>query len=95
MRATRDLLRRRLSLTRTRAELLAHIQNTTSQYPLPAIGKTRAYQANRAGVAERCPDPAVPQSLEVDLALMRYDDRLLQDMELTMGNTAQPHDAPT
>ena len=31
MRATRDLLRRRMSLPRKRAELLAHIQNTNSQ----------------------------------------------------------------
>ena len=31
-RATRDLLRRRMHLTRKRAELLAHIQNTNSQY---------------------------------------------------------------
>lgn len=31
MRATRDLLRRRLHLTRKRAELLAHVQNTNSQ----------------------------------------------------------------
>jgi transposase len=30
-RATRDLLRRRMHLTRKRAELLAHIQNTNSQ----------------------------------------------------------------
>jgi transposase len=34
MRATRDLLRRRMHLTRKRAELLAHIQNTNSQYNL-------------------------------------------------------------
>src|SRR5215813_639616 len=32
MRATRDLLRRRMHLMRKRAELLAHIQNTNSQY---------------------------------------------------------------
>src|SRR6266852_2299789 len=32
MRATRDVLRRRCHLMRKRAELLAHIQNTTSQY---------------------------------------------------------------
>ena len=30
-RATRDLLRRRMPLTRKRAELLAHVQKTTSQ----------------------------------------------------------------
>ena len=35
MRATRDLLRRRCHLVHKRAELLAHIQNTNSQYNLP------------------------------------------------------------
>jgi transposase len=39
MRATRDLLRRRIHLMRQRAALLAHIQNTTSQYNLPESGK--------------------------------------------------------
>ena len=40
MRATRDLLRRRCHLARKRAELLAHIHNTNSQYNLPEIGKS-------------------------------------------------------
>jgi len=35
MRATRDLLRRRLHLVRKRGQLLAHIQNTRAQYNLP------------------------------------------------------------
>ncbi len=39
MRATRDLVRRRTHLMRTRAELLAHVQNTNSQYNVPDIGK--------------------------------------------------------
>jgi len=39
MRATRDLLRQRMHLARTRGALLAHVQNTNSQYNLPAIGK--------------------------------------------------------
>jgi hypothetical protein len=39
MRATRDLLRRRLPLTRKRGELLAHIHHTNSQDNLPEIGK--------------------------------------------------------
>jgi transposase len=38
MRATRDLLRRRMPLARNRGELLAHVHNTNSQYNLPAIG---------------------------------------------------------
>jgi len=37
MRATRDLLRRRNHLMRKRSELIAHIQNTISQYNLPAF----------------------------------------------------------
>ena len=95
MRATRDLLRRRLHLTRKRAELLAHIQNTNSQYNLPEIGKKLAYKANRDGVAERFPDPAVQKSVEVDLALIGYYDQLLSDVELTIVQTAKQHDAHT
>jgi transposase len=95
MRATRDLLRRRMHLTRKRAELLAHVQNTNSQYNLPEIGKNLAYKANRAGVAERFPAPAVQQSIEVDLALIDVYDRLLTDLELSIVKTAKQHDANT
>lgn len=95
MRATRDLLRRRMHLMRKRAELLAHIQNTHSQYNLPEIGKKIAYKANRDGVAERFSDPAVQKSIEVDLALIGYYDQLLHDMELSVLKTAKQHDANT
>ena len=95
MRATRDLLRRRMHLARKRAELLAHVQNTNSQYNLPAIGKKIAYKANRDGVAERFADPAVQKSIEVDLALITYYDELLRDVELTIVKTAKHHDAQT
>jgi hypothetical protein len=50
MRATRDLLRRRTKLVHTRAEALAHIQNTVSQYNLPPLAKKLTFAANRAGV---------------------------------------------
>lgn len=73
MRATRDLLRRRVHLTRKRAELLAHIHHTNSQDNLPEIGKQSASKANRDGVAERFPDPAGQKSVEVDLALLDGD----------------------
>src|ERR687887_223224 len=95
MRATRDLLRRRMHLMRKRAELLGHIQNTNSQYNLPEIGKKIAYKANRDGVAERFPDPAVHKSVEVDLALIDFYDQLLRDVELTIVQTAKQHDAQT
>src|SRR3989441_2652059 len=95
MRATRDLLRRRMHLAHKRGELLAHVQNTNSQYNLPAIGKNIAYKANRDGVAERFADPAVQKSIEVDLALVSYYDELLRDVELTIVKTAKHHDAQT
>jgi transposase len=80
---------------RKRAELLAHVHNTTSQYNLPEIGKKIAYKANRDGVAERCPDPAVHKSIEVDLALIDDYDQLLTDLELPIVRTAKQHDANT
>jgi transposase len=95
MRATRDLLRRRTHLMRQRAELLAHVQHTNSQYNLPEIGKKIAYKANREGVAERFDDAAVQKTIEVDLALITYDDELLKDLELDILNTAKQHDAHT
>jgi transposase len=95
MRAARDLLRRRIHLMRQRAELLAHVQNTNSQYNLPEIGKKIAYKANRHGVAERFADPAVQKSIEVDLALITYYDQLLTDLELSIVNSAKQHDAHT
>jgi transposase len=95
MRATRDLLRRRMHLVRKRAELLTHVQQTNCQYNLPEIGKQIAYKANRDGVAERFPDPAVQKSVEVDLTLIGHDDDLLRALELTIVTTAKPHDAHT
>lgn len=89
MRATRDLLRRRLYRTRKRAELLPHVQNTNSQDHLPEIGKKIASKANRDGVAERFPDPAVQQSIAVDLTLLGCYDELLRDLELHLITAAK------
>jgi transposase len=46
-------------------------------------------------VAERFPEPAVPKSIEVDLALMDHDDYLLRDVELCLLKTAQQPDGNT
>jgi transposase len=77
------------------AELLTHIQQTNSQYNLPDIGPKIAYKTNRAGVAERLADPAVPKSIEVALALIDYDDHLLRALEVAMVQTAKQHEANT
>ncbi len=70
MRATRDLLRRRLHFRRKRSELLTHIQNTNSQYNLPEFEKQLTYASNRTGVVDRFADPSVQKTIEVDLALL-------------------------
>jgi transposase len=95
MRPTRHLLRRRLSLVHKRAEPLTHVQQTTSPYNLPALGKNIAYKANREGVAERFPDPAVQKSIAGDLTLIAHYDRLLRDLELAIVQTAKQHDPQT
>src|SRR5713101_5515080 len=95
MRATRDLLRRRMHLARKRGELLPHVHNTNSQYTLPVIRKKIAYKASRDGVAERFADPAVQKSIEVDLALIDSYDHLLRNVELSLVKTAKHHDANT
>jgi transposase len=95
MRATRDLLRRRTPLMRTRSDRLAHVQNPKSQYNLPEIGKNIAYKANRDGVAERFADPAVQKTIAVDLALITDYDQLLGDVELSIVQAAQHQDANT
>ena len=95
MRATRDRLRRRTHLMHKRAELLSPVHNTNSQYHLPEIGKKIAYKANREGGAERFDDAAVQKNIEVDLALITYDDELLRDLELYLVKTAKQHDAHT
>ena len=94
MRATRDLLRRRMHLARTRGALLAHVPQTNSPSNLPAIGPQIAATTNRDGVAERCAAPAVPNRSAVDLARITSDDALLRAVERTIGTTAQHHDAP-
>jgi hypothetical protein len=81
MRATRDLLRRRMPLRRRRAAWLAHIQQTNRQYNRPESGTKLADTTTRVRVAERCPAPAVQQSIAVDLTLIHHYDRRLTDLE--------------
>jgi transposase len=95
LRATRDLLRRRCHLVGQRAELLAHMQNTTSQDNLPEIGKKLADKANREGVEDHSPDPSVRKTIAVDISLIAPYDKLLGAGELDITRTAKTHEVPT
>jgi transposase len=70
MRSTRDLLRRRLYLSRKHAEIQAHIQNLRYQYNVSAFEKAINKASNRIGIAQRFGDPMVAASVEVDSKLL-------------------------
>jgi transposase len=81
------------TLNRKRAELLAHIQNTNSQYNLPEFGKKLAYKGNREGVEAHFPEPSVRKTIELDVALIDHYDKLLGEVELYITRTAKGHEA--
>lgn len=95
MRATRDLLRRRLHFTRKRAELFSHIQNTFHQYNLPAPGYAALQRKSRDNIPNRLSDPIVRKTIEADLKLCVCYDDLIRDLERTVERQARGHDAHT
>jgi transposase len=93
MRPTRDLLRRRLSFSRRRAELLTHIQNTFHQYSLPPPPRGRMIHAShRQKIADCFQDQAIRRSIEADLQLCEFYDPLIRDLEKTIERLARGHD---
>jgi transposase len=95
MRETRDLLRRRTYLVRRRAEALAHLVNTNSQYNLPPLAKKLTYAANREelDLPARFADPSVKRNVEVDLALIDAYDAQVGALELYLTRSAKVDDA--
>jgi len=94
-RATRDLLRRRMYFSRRCTELVVHIQNTNTQYNLPAFNKKLSRKYNHDGVAERFEDPEVQKSVEVDLAAINSFNHILKPLEWHIEKTAKQHDYHT
>jgi transposase len=92
MRPTRDLMRRRMHMMRKRAELLAHIHNTNSQYNLPEIGKNLRYAFNREGIVERFEHPSSQKSIELDLNLIGFYDEQLSKVEWHINRCAKEVD---
>jgi transposase len=84
-------------LVHKRAETIAHIQNTNSQYNYAPFGKKLAYAANREElqVAERFTDPSVRRMIDIDLALVDQYDELLGAVELYLTRTAKVDDVNT
>jgi transposase len=84
-------------LVRHRAETIAHIQNTNSQYNLEPFAKKLSFAANREelNIAPRFSAPSVRKMIEVDLTLIdKYDD-MIGDLELYLTRTAKVDDVQT
>ena len=95
MRATRDLLRRRLFFVRKRGELLAHVRNTFHQYNQPAPSGQLRYKKNRAGLVQAFDDPMIQRTIEADLALADRYDPVIRELERTVEAEARVHDFRT
>jgi transposase len=95
-RETRDLLRRRSFFVRQRAQLIAHIQNTNSQYNLPPFSKKLTYKGNRSQqIADRFEHPSTQLSITSDLALIESYDEQIAALELHLVRSAKVDDPVT
>jgi transposase len=95
-RETRDLLRRRSFFVRQRAQLIAHVQNTNSQYNLPPFDKKLTYKGNRtAAIADRFTHPGTRLSITADLALIGHYDAQIAALEGHLVKSAKVDDPVT
>ncbi|MDZ7658012.1 IS110 family transposase [Fodinibius sp.] len=93
MRATRDLMRRRNHFVRKRAELLGHIQNTTSQYNLPSLGTlSRPHHRRDKDIVGHFPDPVVQLMIQTDLELIDHYDPIIKRLDKQILSLAKGHD---
>jgi transposase len=93
-RETRDLLRRRTFLVRQRAQFLAHVQNTNSQYNLPAFPKKLSFAGNRdaAAIVARFEHESTRRAIATDLAMVEHLDAQIGQLELYLTRTAKVDD---
>lgn len=94
MRATRDLLRRRLHFVRHRAELLSHFQNTKTQYNLPAFGE-RVSRHREELLEHFGEDAEVQMSMAANLSILETLDETIRQMELYLWDCIRTDDFVT
>lgn len=91
MRATRDLLRRRNHMSRKKSELIAHIQNTATQYNLPDPLGRIAKPSERVELLEKFTDPTVRRMVQLDLENIEHSEKLLDALERDLERMTQHH----
>jgi transposase len=81
---------------RQRAQLIAHIQNTNSQYNLPPFPKKLTYKGNRSKeIAERFEHPSTRLSITADLELIDGYDTQVAAVESHLVKSAKVDDPAT
>lgn len=81
MRATRDLMRRRLFTVRKRSELLSHITMTHQQYNAPVPSQSMGYKTNRDRITDPFVDISVKRMVESDSTLLQAYSEEIQKLE--------------
>ena len=91
MRATRDLLRRRMKIVRHGADLKAHIVNTTSQYNLPPNKVNLKNVGAREQVRKNFTEVAVQNNIDLDLNILDCYAEQLSKVEWYIQTQAKQH----
>jgi len=91
MRATRDLLRRRMKIVRHGADLKAHVANTTSQYNLPPNKVNLKNKVAREHIRSAFPDPVVQRNMDLNMALLECYAKELSKLEWFLEQQARQH----
>lgn len=90
-RATRDLMRRRNHINRKKSELIAHIQNTATQYNLPDPLGRIAKPSERDDLLEKFSDPVVRRMVRFDLKIAEDLEESLSSLERDLERLTQHH----
>ncbi len=91
MRATRDLLRRRIKIVRHGAHLKAHVSNTSSQYNLPSHRVNLKNVSAREQLRSAFPDPVVQKNIDLDMAILDAYAKELSKVEWFIEQQAKQH----
>lgn len=91
LRATRDLLRRRMHLARYTAQLKAHITNTNAQYNLPIKHGDLRQPKNRLALRNQYPDRSLQCNIDMDLNLIEFHSKELKRVELFITQQIKQH----
>jgi hypothetical protein len=85
-------MRRRIRLMRQRAELIAHVDNTLSQYNLPPNTDNLRYAKHRVKMRDYFPDTSVQRSIDLDLDRIDFYDQQLGKLEYYLKQCAKKAD---